>query len=168
MSDSLTNSDGQGAEPGLGAGANADPDAAAEPAAVSAVSRRGLLGLVGAGAAGVAIGAGAGVAGGLALARAAETGGAASAFDFFGAHQAGITTPVQDHLHFAVFDMMARTDREDLISLLQDWTYAAARMTRGLDVSATGAVGGSPEAPPDDTGEAIGRASCRERVSECV
>ena len=52
--------------------------------------------------------------------------------------------------------MMARTDRDDLISLLQDWSYAAARMTRGLEVSATGAVGGSPEAPPDDTGEALG------------
>jgi deferrochelatase/peroxidase EfeB len=29
-------------------------------------------------------------------------------------------------------------------------------MTQGLDASATGAVGGSPEAPPDDTGEALG------------
>src|SRR5688572_9494567 len=96
------------------------------------VSRRGLLGLVGAGAAGLAVGAGAGVAGGVALARGAEGGAAASAHDFFGAHQAGITTPVQDHLHFASFDMMARTDREDLISLLQDWSYAAARMTQGL------------------------------------
>ena len=120
------------------------------------MSRRGLLGLVGAGAAGLAIGAGAGVAGGTAIARAADAGAAASPYDFYGAHQAGITTPVQDHLHFAAFDMMARTDRADLISLLQDWSYAAARMTRGLDVSATGAVGGPPEAPPDDTGEAMG------------
>ena len=128
----------------------------AELDATTGVSRRGLLGLVGAGAAGLAIGAGAGVAGGAAVARAADSGSAASAYDFFGAHQAGITTPVQDHLHFAAFDMMARTDREDVISLLQDWSYAAARMTRGLEVSATGAVGGSPEAPPDDTGEALG------------
>ena len=75
---------------------------------------------------------------------------------FFGAHQAGITTEVQDHLHFAAFDMMPRTGRDDLIELLQDWTYAASRITQGLDVSATGAVGGSPEAPPDDTGEALG------------
>ena len=81
---------------------------------------------------------------------------AASVHPFFGAHQAGITTPVQDRLHFASFDMMARTDRADLVALLQDWTYAAARMTQGLEVSATGAVGGSPEAPPDDTGEAMG------------
>ncbi|WP_314502810.1 iron uptake transporter deferrochelatase/peroxidase subunit [uncultured Microbacterium sp.] len=124
--------------------------------APNGVSRRGLLGLVGAGAAGLAIGAGAGVAGGTAIARAADAGASASPYEFYGPHQAGITTPVQDHLHFAAFDMMARTDRADLISLLQDWSYAAARMTRGLDVSATGAVGGSPEAPPDDTGEALG------------
>lgn len=120
------------------------------------LSRRGLLGLVGAGAAGLAVGASAGVAGGMAIARAETADSSASAYDFFGAHQAGITTPVQDHMHFAAFDMMARTDRADLISLLQDWSYAAARMTRGLEVSATGAVGGSPEAPPDDTGEALG------------
>ncbi|HEX5859064.1 MAG TPA: iron uptake transporter deferrochelatase/peroxidase subunit [Microbacterium sp.] len=125
--------------------------------APAGVSRRGLLGFVGAGAAGLALGAGAGLAGGVAVGRAAaDTGPAASAYDFYGAHQAGITTPVQDHLHFASFDMMAGATREDLISLLEDWSYAAARMTRGLDVSATGAVGGSPMAPPDDTGEAQG------------
>ena len=92
----------------------------------------------------------------MAISRATAAGGAEGVHDFFGAHQAGIVTPVQDHLHFAAFDMMARTNRDDLISLLQDWSYAAARMTQGLDVSASGAVGGSPEAPPDDTGEALG------------
>jgi len=154
--------DGAGPETGPASTTDSVPagELGSEPDAVqpapTGVSRRGLLGLVGAGAAGVAIGAGAGVAGGMAFARADDGGAAASAYEFFGAHQAGITTPVQDHLHFAAFDMMARTDRDDLVSLLQDWSYAAARMTRGLDVSATGAVGGSPEAPPDDTGEAIG------------
>lgn len=121
------------------------------------LSRRGLFGLAaGVGAAGLALGAGAGSAAGVAVGRAREQEGATSVYAFTGAHQAGITTPVQDHLHFASFDMMARTDRADLVSLLQDWSYAAARMTQGLDVSATGAVGGSPEAPPDDTGEALG------------
>ncbi len=125
--------------------------------AVHGLSRRGLLGLAaGVGAAGLALGAGAGSAAGVAVGRSREREGTAAVYDFFGAHQAGITTPVQDHLHFAAFDMMARTDRADLVSLLQDWTYAAARMTQGLEVSATGAVGGSPEAPPDDTGEALG------------
>ncbi len=52
--------------------------------------------------------------------------------------------------------MTARTTRDDLAELLADWTYAAARLMQGLDVSASGAVGGSPEAPPDDTGEALG------------
>lgn len=121
------------------------------------LSRRGLMGLaVGAGAAGLAIGAGAGVSGGVALGRARERKiqDAAAAGD--GIHQPGITTPVQDHLHFAAFDMMARTSRDDVASLLADWTYAATRMMQGLEVSATGAVGGSPEAPPDDTGEALG------------
>jgi len=128
--------------------------AAVEP---TGLSRRGLFGLAaGVGAAGLALGAGAGSAAGVAVGRSRAEGGAASVYEFFGEHQAGITTPVQDHLHFASFDMMARTDRADLVSLLQDWSYAAARMTQGLDVSATGAVGGSLEAPPDDTGEAQG------------
>nr|WP_315637168.1 iron uptake transporter deferrochelatase/peroxidase subunit [Microbacterium paraoxydans] len=121
------------------------------------LSRRGLLGLaVGGGVAGLAVGLGAGTAGGVALGRARAAEEAESRYEFFGAHQAGITTPVQDHLHFASFDMMPRTDRDDLISLLQDWSYAAARMTQGLEVSASGAVNGPAEAPPDDTGEALG------------
>ncbi|MCT2225939.1 iron uptake transporter deferrochelatase/peroxidase subunit [Microbacterium paraoxydans] len=121
------------------------------------LSRRGLLGLaVGGGVAGLAVGLGAGTAGGMALGRARAAEDAESRYEFFGAHQAGVTTPVQDHLHFASFDMMPRTDRDDLISLLQDWSYAAARMTQGLEVSASGAVNGPAEAPPDDTGEALG------------
>ena len=135
----------------------ASAPAEASPSAPAGLSRRGVLGLaLGAGAAGLALGAGAGAAAGVAVGRAREQDVAAPVYDFYGAHQAGITTRVQDHLHFASFDMMPRTDRDDLIALLQDWTYAAARMTRGLEVSATGAVGGSPEAPPDDTGEALG------------
>jgi deferrochelatase/peroxidase EfeB len=121
------------------------------------LSRRGLLGLaIGGSVAGLAVGTGAGLTGGVALGRARAADDAHSAYDFFGEHQAGITTPVQDHLHFASFDMMPRTDRDDLISLLQDWSYAASRMAQGLEVSATGAVGGPAEAPPDDTGEALG------------
>ena len=130
---------------------------AASPPPSSGLSRRGLLGLaLGGGVAGLAVGAGAGLAGGVALGRARAADDARHVYDFFGAHQAGITTPVQEHLHFASFDMMPRTDRDDLISLLQDWSYAASRITQGLDVSATGAVGGDAQQPPDDTGEALG------------
>ncbi|WP_101846195.1 iron uptake transporter deferrochelatase/peroxidase subunit [Zhihengliuella sp. ISTPL4] len=131
--------------------------ASSNPASGRGLSRRGLLGLaVGGGVAGLAVGMGAGMAGGVALGRARATEDAESRYEFFGAHQAGITTPVQDHLHFASFDMMPPTDRDDLVSLLQDWSYAAARMTQGLEVSASGAVNGPAEAPPDDTGEALG------------
>lgn len=129
--------------------------AAASPSA--GLSRRGLLGLaIGGGVASLAVGVGGGLAGGVALGRARADADSQIAYEFFGAHQAGITTPVQEHLHFASFDMMPRTDRDDLITLLQDWTYAASRMTKGLEVSATGAVGGDAEVPPDDTGEALG------------
>ncbi|KQR38646.1 iron uptake transporter deferrochelatase/peroxidase subunit [Microbacterium sp. Leaf159] len=130
---------------------------AAAATAPTGLSRRGLLGLaLGGGVASLAVGVGAGLTGGVALGRARAHADAENAYDFFGAHQAGITTPVQEHLHFASFDMMPRTDRDDLITLLQDWTYAASRMTQGLEVSATGAVGGDAEVPPDDTGEALG------------
>ena len=40
--------------------------------------------------------------------------------------------------------------------MLKDWTAAAARMTAGKDAGTIGATAGIPEAPPDDTGEAIG------------
>ncbi|HEV7824294.1 MAG TPA: iron uptake transporter deferrochelatase/peroxidase subunit [Mycobacteriales bacterium] len=113
------------------------------------LSRRALLG---AGAAAVAAG-GAGVAFGLRDHGSASAG--ESAVAFHGAHQAGIVTPVQDRLHFAAFDVTA-TQRADLVRLLRDWTEAAARMTAGRDAGAVGAVAGIPEAPPDDTGEAMG------------
>ncbi|KUJ37220.1 peroxidase [Streptomyces albus subsp. albus] len=117
-------------------------------------SRRALIGW---GGAGLALGAAA--AGGAAAAigtgdRAepvADTGGAVR---FHGRHQAGIATPVQDRLHFAAFDVLT-DDRAELVALLKEWTKAAARMTAGQPVG-EGAVGGLAEAPPDDTGEALG------------
>ena len=77
------------------------------------------------------------------------------AYPFYGDHQAGIVTPAQDRLHFAAFDVIT-DDRDELIGLLRDWTAAAARMTQGLDAGEMGATSGSYDAPPDDTGEAIG------------
>ncbi|WP_060926017.1 iron uptake transporter deferrochelatase/peroxidase subunit [Microbacterium hydrocarbonoxydans] len=137
--------------------ADSPEESAAAASPPTGLSRRGLLGLaLGGGVASLAVGVGAGLTGGVALGRARAEADAENAYEFFGAHQAGITTPVQEHLHFAAFDMMPRTDRDDLITLLQDWTYAASRMTQGLEVSATGAVGGDAEVPPDDTGEALG------------
>ena len=114
-----------------------------------------MLGLAGVGAA--AAGAGAlGVAVGRNSAEAvtpATT--SADSYPFYATHQAGITTPAQDRLHFVTFDIT--TDkREDVVRLLQEWTAAAERMTRGLDAGPYGAVSGPYDAPPDDTGEAMG------------
>jgi deferrochelatase/peroxidase EfeB len=120
------------------------------------VSRRGLLGLVSAGAAGLAAGA----AGGVALATTVSgVSGAARdesvTYPFYGEHQSGITTPAQDRLHFAAFTVSSSLDRAGLVQLLSEWTVAAARLTAGLDVSEDGALGGPDVAPPDDTGEAL-------------
>ncbi|MGC0332364.1 deferrochelatase/peroxidase EfeB [Streptomyces sp. SAI-170] len=118
-------------------------------------SRRSLLGWGGAGLALGAVAAG----GAVAMTRTgndvdpagAEAG---AAIDFHGAHQAGISTPVQDRLHFAAFDVKT-DDRAEFVQLLKDWTEAARRMTAGQAVG-EGAYGGLAEAPPDDTGEALG------------
>ncbi|MGJ6966080.1 iron uptake transporter deferrochelatase/peroxidase subunit [Streptosporangium sp. G11] len=118
------------------------------------ISRRKLFGM---GAAGVAVaGAGAiavrGTGGEPAPARVAS---ASDAVPFYGEHQAGIVTPAQDRLHFVSFDVTTGKKAE-LAELLQEWTAAAARMTQGREAGTFGAIGGQPEAPPDDTGEALG------------
>jgi deferrochelatase/peroxidase EfeB len=121
----------------------------------SGPSRRALIGW---GGAGLALGAAA-AGGAVAMARtgddpdpaAAEAGGAV---EFHGVHQAGIATPVQDRLHFAAFDVKT-DDREEFVRMLKDWTAAARRMTAGKPVG-EGAFDGLAEAPPDDTGEAMG------------
>ncbi len=120
------------------------------------VSRRRLLGFSG-------LGVLAGAAAGAGLTHAADaaegTVSGDTAIPFFGPHQAGIATPVQDRLHFAAFDVVTG-DRARLVQLLKDWTAAAAAMTAGRPHGA-GAVGGFPESPPDDTGEALGLPSSR-------
>ncbi|GAB3409083.1 iron uptake transporter deferrochelatase/peroxidase subunit [Schumannella luteola] len=118
------------------------------------LSRRGLIGLAGAGAAGLALGGAGGAVIAANIAGAAAENGVGTVHPFHGEHQAGISTPAQDRLHFAVFDLDSGASRDDLIQLLKDWTAAAARMTAGEEVG--GGADGSPLAPPDDTGEALG------------
>ncbi|MCS7479919.1 iron uptake transporter deferrochelatase/peroxidase subunit [Umezawaea endophytica] len=117
--------------------------------------RRRLLGLAGAGVA--LAGAGAAVGAVAAAPRPPEVEGASSltgAVPFHGEHQAGITTAAQDRMHFVAFDVKT-TKREELVALLKEWTEAAVRMTAGQEAVDGGAVGGSAEAPPKDTGEAL-------------
>ncbi len=120
------------------------------------VSRRSLLG-GGAAAAGVA---GAFVVGRASEGASGEPATPPASYAFRGAHQAGIVTPAQDRLHFAAFDVIT-DDRDQLISLLQQWTEAAERMTQGKPAGTVGPVDGASNLPPDDTGEAIGLAPAR-------
>ncbi|OPC80623.1 deferrochelatase/peroxidase EfeB [Embleya scabrispora] len=126
---------------------------AVEPSSGDGFSRRALLGWTGG-----ALVVGAAAAGGVAT---AVTGTedksstpALGSVDFHGVNQAGIATPVQDRLHFCVFDVIT-DDRAKLVRMLQQWTAAAAAMTAGKQIG-TGADSGVPESPPDDTGEAVG------------
>ena len=132
---------------------DASASAAGETGSTSGLSRRGLLGLAGA-----AVGAGVvGVGAGIAIDRTVL--GASThpseTYPFYGEHQAGITTPAQDRLHFATFDVVDGLDRAGLVELLQDWTTAAARMTQGRPAGTYGPASGPVDAPPDDTGEAL-------------
>lgn len=70
------------------------------------LSRRRLFGL---GAAGVAaVGAGALATRSLAEQPVALASATSDAVPFYGAHQAGITTPAQDRLHFVAFDVITK------------------------------------------------------------
>ncbi|WP_369168882.1 iron uptake transporter deferrochelatase/peroxidase subunit [Streptomyces sp. R28] len=135
-----------------------DSAEAATSSEAAAPSRRALIGWGGAGLALGAVAAGGAVAmtrDGDSAGDAAPAGAATGAgIAFHGDHQAGIATPVQDRLHFAAFDVKT-DDRAEFVQMLKDWTAAARRMTAGQAVG-EGAFGGLAEAPPDDTGEAVG------------
>ncbi|WP_405425273.1 iron uptake transporter deferrochelatase/peroxidase subunit [Streptomyces erythrochromogenes] len=155
----MTESQPAAEQPHQAAGASAEPSAAA-PAAdpAAAPSRRAVLGWGGAGLAlGAAAAGGAAVAfgGGSDMVSASAAGGAVP---FHGEHQAGIASAVQDRLHFAAFDVKTK-DRAQLVALLKEWTAAARLMTAGLPVGDV--YEGLPEAPPTDTGEALGLKASR-------
>ncbi|WP_134063001.1 iron uptake transporter deferrochelatase/peroxidase subunit [Mycobacteroides salmoniphilum] len=118
----------------------------------SGFNRRKLLGAAGVTAA-VAGAAGAGVLGG--RASAASTGPANVKVPFRGDHQAGITTPAQDRMHFCAFDVMPNATRGEVQAMLRQWTDMAERMSQGQETTPGGAVDGNPYAPPTDTGEAL-------------
>ncbi|MFN0090238.1 MAG: iron uptake transporter deferrochelatase/peroxidase subunit [Acidimicrobiales bacterium] len=120
------------------------------------LTRRRFLATAGAGAAGSA----AALALPGCVSREAAAGAADQTVRFYGVHQAGITTPAQDRLHFAAFDITTDA-RAQLSRLLRAWTDAAAAMTEGRDVGEFGAMDGPYLAPPEDTGEAYGLAPAR-------
>jgi deferrochelatase/peroxidase EfeB len=116
------------------------------------LSRRRLLQSAGLGAAGVGLGAGGYLVGhDNATAEAAEVPGTGPV-PFFGEHQAGISTPVQDRLFFASFDLETES-RAELRELMEAWSQAAREMSEGRMIGTENDV---LLAPPDDTGEAKG------------
>jgi deferrochelatase/peroxidase EfeB len=91
----------------------------------------------------------------------AATSAKADRVPFYGVHQAGIATPAQDRLAFAAFDITS-PDVEALQEMLGTWAAAAAQMTAGRPI---GPVNLAPDAPPIDTGEALGLGSANVTVT---
>ncbi|WP_435199312.1 iron uptake transporter deferrochelatase/peroxidase subunit [Janibacter sp. GS2] len=115
-------------------------------------SRRAMIGT---GSVATALGLAGGFTAGRATAAEPTTGAQPSPFALRDEHQPGITTPVQDRLHFAAFDITT-TSRARLIALLKEWTLAAERLMAGEPAGEIGPVEGDYRLPPDDTGEAMG------------
>ena len=69
-----------------------------------------------------------------------------AAVPFHGSHQAGIATPAQEFVNLAAFDMKSDAS-EDLRTLLQGWTEAAAALTAGSLYEPSSATSSQP--PPD-------------------
>jgi deferrochelatase/peroxidase EfeB len=116
--------------------------------------RRFLGGALGVAGAGVAAGAGFGIAEAVRGPGSDSAAGSTSTglISLYGPHQAGIATEAQDRLAFAAFDVTT-LDPMALQTLLGLWAAAAAQMTAGRPVGPTETA---PLAPPIDTGEALG------------
>ncbi|MEU6619204.1 iron uptake transporter deferrochelatase/peroxidase subunit [Streptomyces litmocidini] len=115
------------------------------------LSRRRLLGAVGAaGAAGLVAGAAGGA--GISAALSDDTAGAggapalstvgSTAVMFHGKHQAGITTPLQSRGHLVAFDLAPGAGRKEAAALLRRWSATAKVLMAG-------------KAPAEDTGIAL-------------
>lgn len=117
------------------------------------VSRRDMLKTAGIGGVGILIGA-AGIGGVMSLSTAAapEENKRGDTVPFYGAHQAGIVTAMQDNLYFASLEITT-TDKRELIKLFKDWTVAASNLMKGKPV---GDLSSNGFLPPKDTGEAEG------------
>lgn len=80
---------------------------------------------------------------------------------FFGARQAGVTTPPQRHSVFVAFDLQTESRRE-LISLLQRWTSTAANLCVGRPADP---LRSGPAAVEPDSGAALGLGPARLTVN---
>ncbi len=97
--------------------------------AAQGLRRRTVLGLLGAGAAGVAVGASA-----VAVAEGAggdDAPSGARTVDFYGEHQAGIATAGPQRVELAAFDLGEQAGIEQVRALMRRWTPLAAALTQG-------------------------------------
>ncbi|WNC14766.1 iron uptake transporter deferrochelatase/peroxidase subunit [Brevibacillus brevis] len=95
------------------------------------------------------------------LAGSAESNSADGIVPFYGKHQAGIITPMQDFICMGAFDLTA-TSLDDVRKLFQSWTEASARLTAGKSV---GDESGHSLLPPVDTGESMGLGAMRMTIT---
>lgn len=130
------------------------------------ISRRELLKLAGIGGVGMLLGLGGGA--GLAMSQStagtskpANAGDVEDIIPFYGAHQAGIVTPMQDFVCMGAFDITA-ADLQEVRELFKKWTEASARMSEGLGA---GEESGNVYLPPTDTGEVIGLKASRTTIT---
>ncbi|REB07371.1 deferrochelatase/peroxidase EfeB [Sporosarcina sp. BI001-red] len=118
------------------------------------ISRRQMLKLTGAGAAGAAIGA-SGLGGLLnvfGMTTEEDNPSSKNKVNFYGAHQSGIITPVQTHVYFASLEVLVKSQGE-LKELFQQWTPMAVRLMNGEPI---GELSSNGFIPAKDTGEAGG------------
>ncbi len=131
------------------------------------ISRRELLKMAGAGGIGLLIGGGAvsgaliGGGKGKPTGDAASAGSAEDRVPFYGEHQAGIATPAQDFCCFIAFDLETKRLAE-VRELFRQWTEAASRLASGQMI---GNDNDLLNAPPSDTGEAIGLSPSRTTIT---
>jgi deferrochelatase/peroxidase EfeB len=92
----------------------------------------------------------------------AVPGASRESVSFYGTHQAGITTPAQDYLYFAAFDITSDAVGE-LQAMLARWTAAAASLTAGAPYRPSGSE--PLDEPPVETGEALGLGPSRLTVT---
>ncbi|WP_289141784.1 iron uptake transporter deferrochelatase/peroxidase subunit [uncultured Brevibacillus sp.] len=136
-----------------------------EEAANKKMTRRDALKLAGVGGIGFLLGAGGMKTFLPATSTAKQAAPAPSSVDgiipFYGKHQSGITTPMQDFICMGAFDLTT-TSIDDVRKLFQSWTSAAARLTEGKSVDDESE---NPHLPPVDTGESMGLGSMRMTIT---
>lgn len=115
------------------------------------VNRRGFLTGAGIAGAGLAVGGAAGAGITYAATGDERSGPATETVEFYGEHQAGITTRQQNSLVFAAFDLKPTTVAQ-VETMMARWAAAASLLAEGKPV---GPVESRPMAPPADTGEAF-------------